>query len=188
MKEFHDVTCGLLLTLLCVTGDRVCGEDVRTPICCMFSTTDSVANGWSAEKLFFYKGFIGNSCVNVTEHAWVTYYWTQWVFLAQTSELCIHDSTLQLSLLGLCVGECVTFNSLICLGCFRISLRCFWLQMWWYVQGSVCMSVCLWRGNVPAFTLCQRKSSFWLQWGGHQKTSRRQSQPSSQVRTWFTHV
>lgn len=47
---------------------------------------------------------------------------------------------------------------------------------------------CAWvhvcRGNVPAFTLCQRKGSFWLQWGSHQEAPRYKPRPHSQVRRY----
>lgn len=46
------------------------------------------------------------------------------------------------------------------------------------------MSSCVCRGNVPAFTLCQRKGSFWLQWGSHQEAPRYKPRPHSQVRRY----
>lgn len=46
------------------------------------------------------------------------------------------------------------------------------------------MSSCVCRGNVPAFTLCQRKGSFWLQWGSHQEAPRYKPRPHSQVRCY----
>ena len=57
------------------------------------------------------------------------------------------------------------------------------LRVWRYASLGVCMSACVCRGDVPAFTLCQRKGSLWLQRGSHQETPRHKPWPCSQVRT-----
>lgn len=57
-----------------------------------------------------------------------------------------------------------------------------------YICDSMSQIACAWvhvcRGNVPAFTLCQRKGSFWLQWGSHQEAPRYKPRPHSQVRRY----
>lgn len=94
----------------------------------------------------------------------------QLVFLSVCHVTLMHDSVRHsrpqvCSALDLC-----TFGSVV----MRL-----WLHLW-----CVSVSECMCQGDVPAFTLCQRKGSFWLQWGGHQKTSCHQSWPHSQVRTY----
>ncbi len=115
---------------------------------------------------------------------------SQWVLKVCVRCVCMHD-TWWLSLMLLTCQMCVWWYvcDILRLGVFvLISLKCLWFRMWQCVSGSLCLSACVCRGNVPAFTLCQRKGSFWLQWGSHQETPRRQPRPCSQVRTVTLHA
>lgn len=124
---------------------------------------------------------------------WLVCVWSQWVLLS-VCEVCAcmllcschHWCWLVRSVYGdVCVWHSYAWSACVwnaAPGCVLVDLFV-GFGVWWYLSDSVCMSACVCRGNVPAFTLCQRKGSFWLQWGSHQETPRHQPWPYSQVRT-----
>lgn len=121
-------------------------------------------------------------CFSVTDRLFnvrgLCWDWAQW-------EVCIfvsnchfgwHEMVCVISSVCVCVKYClwVCTSSFVCLG-----LVCHLVYAW--------LHVCV--HNVPAFALCQRTGSFWLQWGSYQETPRRQPRACSQVRTHtHTHI